>query len=333
MSRERIYVTRLIPECALGMLEEHFQVMVNRKQKQLSKREIISHVKAGVFGLLSLLTDPIDGAVISAARNLRIIANLAVGYDNIDMVEATQRGIIVTNTPGVLTETTAELAWALLFSVARRIIEADTFAREGLFQGWAPTLLLGFDISGKTLGIIGSGRIGSAFAMKAKGFDMKIIYFDTRKNPTIEKQLGAKKVSLNTLLKRSDFISIHVPLTPKTHHLIGKQELSTMKPTAILINTSRGPIIDEKSLAHALEKRIIAGAGVDVFEKEPSISRKLLTLTNVVLTPHIGSASVETRERMAVMAARSIIDAWKNKVPKNIVNRDVLKRIKALRRV
>lgn len=326
MSRERIFITRLIPERALGMLEEHFRVMVNRKQKQLSKQEIISRVK-GVFGLLSLLTDPIDRAVISAARNLRIIANLAVGYDNIDVAEATQRGIIVTNTPGVLTETTAELAWALLFSVARRIIEADTFAREGLFEGWAPTLLLGFDISGKTLGIIGSGRIGTAFAMKAKGFNMKVIYADTKRNPTIEKQLRAEKVPLSALLKKSDFISIHVPLTPKTHHLIGKQELSAMKPTSILINTSRGPIIDEKSLAHALEKRIIAGAGLDVFEKEPAITGKLLTLTNVVLTPHIGSASVETRERMAFMAAQSIIDAGKSRIPKNIVNRDALKRI------
>ncbi len=328
MEKAKVYVTRTIPEKALAMLTKHFQVTVNKKQKQLSRQEIAGQVK-GVFGLLSLLSDPIDKKVIHAARNLKIIANYAVGYDNIDMAEATKRGIIVTNTPGVLTETTAELAWALLFSVTRRIVEADTFAREGLFEGWAPTLLLGSDISGKTLGIIGTGRIGTAFAMKSRGFHMKILYVDTRKNALIEKRLGAKKVSLNTLIRKSDFISIHIPLTPKTHHLIGKRELVSMKPTAILINTARGPIIDEKALAHALKKRLIAGAGLDVFEREPTITRKLLTLTNVVLTPHIGSASVETRERMAIMAAKSIIDVYGKKVPANIVNKDVLRKIRS----
>jgi glyoxylate reductase len=331
MGKEKVFITRLIPERALTMLEPHFQVALNKKQKQLTKREINTQARE-VFGLLSLLTDPIDKSVISTARNLRIIANFAVGYDNIDVACATERGIIVTNTPGVLTETTAELAWALLFSVSRRIVEADTFAREGLFDGWAPTLLLGYDVAGKTLGIIGAGRIGTAFAMRSRGFAMNILYHDPRKNPMIEKQLGGKKVSLRTLLKRSDFISIHTPLTTKTHHLIGKRELASMKPTAILINTSRGAIVDEKALAHALAKRLIAGAGLDVFEQEPAITKKLLTLTNVVLTPHIGSASIETRERMALMAAQSIIDVWKNRIPKNIVNRDVLKKIHTKRK-
>lgn len=325
MAKEKVYVTRMIPEGALDMLAEHFRIEVNRKQKQLEREEIIKQVR-GIFGLLSLLTDPIDKKVIGGATHLKIIANFAVGYDNIDVAEATKRGIIVTNTPGVLTETTAELAWALLFSVSRRIVEADTFAREGLFEGWAPTLLLGYDISGKTLGIIGAGRIGTTFAMKSKGFGMKILYVDTRKNAKIERQLGAKKVTLKTLIKKSDFISIHIPLTPKTHHLIGKQQLLSMKPTAILINTARGPIIDEKALAHALKKRLIAGAGLDVFEREPAITKKLLTLTNVVLTPHIGSASVETRERMAIMAAQSIIDVYKKRTPENIVNREVLRK-------
>jgi glyoxylate reductase len=331
MDKKKVFITRLIPESALALLERHFHVGENKKAKQLTKREIIMQIK-GAFGLLSLLTDPIDKQVISTAPNLRIIANYAVGYDNIDVSFATERGIIVTNTPGVLTGTTAELAWALLFSVARRIVEGDTFAREGLFDGWAPTLLLGYDIAGKTLGIVGAGRIGTAFAMKSRGFNMEILYFDPKKNPAIEKKLGARKVSLRTLLKRSDFISIHVPLTNKTYHLIGKQELASMKPTAILINTSRGAIVDEKALAHALAKRLIAGAGLDVFEQEPAITKKLLTRTNVVLTPHIGSASVETRERMALMAAQSIIDVWKNRIPKNIVNRDALKRIHTKRK-
>jgi glyoxylate reductase len=326
MAKEKVFVTRRIPEPALRMLENHFHLRVNKQPKQLTKREITAQAR-GAFGLLSLLTDPIDRMVISAAQDLRIIANYAVGYDNVDVAEATKRGIIVTNTPGVLTETTAELAWALLFSVARRTVEGDTFTREGLFDGWAPTLLLGCDISRKTLGIIGAGRIGTAFAVKSCGFGMNILYTDTKRNTTIEKQLSAKKVSLRTLLKKSDFISIHIPLTPKTHHLIGKQELISMKPTAILINTARGPIIDEMALAHALKKRLIAGAGLDVFEREPAITKTLLTLTNVVLTPHIGSASVETRERMAAMAARSIIDVWQGRIPKHIVNRDVIKNI------
>lgn len=326
MAKENIFITRQIPPCAVDLLEQHFRVKMNRKPRQLTKQEIAMQVKSA-FGLLCLLTDPIDRRVLTAARNLRIIANFAVGHDNIDVACATERCIMVTNTPGALTETTAELAWALLFSVARRIVEADTFTREGLFDGWAPTLLLGHDIAGKTLGIIGAGRIGTAFAMKSKGFRMKVLYADPRRNRVIERELQAKKVSFRALLRQSDFISIHVPLTPGTHHFIGKQELALMKATAIVINTSRGAIIDERALAHALAKRSIAGAGLDVFEQEPSITRELLTLTNVVLTPHIGSASVATRERMAMMAARSIIDVWKGNVPQNIVNGEVLKRI------
>jgi glyoxylate reductase len=327
MEKKKVVVTRTIPESALAMLEQRFQVRVNETPKQLTKREIAYQVK-DAFGLLPLLTDPIDKSIISIARKLRIIANFAVGYDNIDVAEATKRDIIVTNTPGVLTKTTAELAWALLLSATRRIVEADTYTREGLFDGWAPTLLLGYDVTGKTLGIIGAGRIGTAVAMKSRGFDMSVLYTDKKRNAVMEQQLRAQKVSLRTLLKKSDFISIHVPLTSRTHHLIGKEELKAMKSTAILVNTSRGAIIDEKALAHALKKRLIAGAGLDVFEKEPAITRKLLTLTNVVLTPHIGSASVETRERMAAMAAQSIIDTAMGRVPENIVNRDVLKKMR-----
>lgn len=316
----KVFITRKIPEVAITMLKERCSAHVSKENRQLTKNEIIKGSK-GVDAILSLLTDTIDKEVMDASKRLKVIANYAVGYDNIDIEEATKRGIIVTHTPGVLTETTADLAWALLFTTARRISEGDKFLREGKFRGWEPTLLLGYDIYGKVLGVIGAGRIGTAFALRSKGFNTRVLYYDKKRNTLLEEKLRAKRATLRRLLKESDFISLHIPLTKETHHLIGEKEIEMMKKTAILINTSRGPVIDEKALADALKKRIIAGAGLDVYEKEPFVTKKLLSISNVVLTPHIGSASYDTREKMAVMAAQSIIDVLDSRTPKNVVNK------------
>jgi glyoxylate reductase len=318
----KVFVTRPIPKPGLDRLQKEFKVDVNPSDRVLTKEEIISQIK-GKDGLLCLLTDPIDREVILAEPKLKMIASYAVGYDNIDIHTATQQGIPVSNTPGVLTETTAELGWALLFSVARRIVEADSYTRAGNFKGWGPMLMLGQDVTNKTLGIIGTGRIGTAFALKSKGFTMKVLYTDEHRNELLEKDLGAKKVPLLTLLKESDYVSIHVPLTKTTHHLIGEKELKIMKKTAILINTARGPIIDEAALIIALKEHWIFGAGLDVYEHEPKIPEELKKLDNVVLQPHTGSASIETRTKMALMAAENLIEGLKGNIPPNCINKEV----------
>jgi len=260
------------------------------------------------------------------AKKLKIVSNYAVGYDNIDLEEATKRGIMVTNTPGVLTETTADLTFALLMATARRIVEGDKFVRAGKWKTWGPMLLLGQDIYGATLGLIGLGRIGYAVAKRAKGFDMKVMYYDQVRNEKAEQELGLEFVTLEKLLKESDFVSIHVPLTPQTRHLINEKTLSLMKKNAILINTARGPIVDEKALYEALVNNRIAGAGLDVMDPEPpSMDNPLLRLDNVVLLPHIGSASVATRTKMAIMAAENLVAGLKGEIPPNLVNKDVLK--------
>ncbi|HAA64756.1 MAG TPA: D-glycerate dehydrogenase, partial [Thermoanaerobacter sp.] len=253
-------------------------------------------------------------------------ANYAVGFDNIDLKEATKRRIYVTNTPDVLTNATAELAWALLFTAARRVVEADKFTREGKFTGWAPNLFLGKAVTGKTLGVIGAGRIGQAFAKMSKGFEMKILYTANTPKEEFEKETGAKYVDLETLLKESDFVSIHVPLTPHTRHLIGEKELKLMKKTAILINTARGPVVDEKALVNALKNKDIYAAGLDVYEKEPEITEELKTLDNVVILPHIGSATDEARRDMAVLVAQNIIDVIEGRTPRTLVNKDILEK-------
>lgn len=321
----KIFVTRKIPEQGLNLLKKEHEIDLNPNDRVLTREEIIEGIK-GKDGLLCLLTDPIDKEVINAEPQLKMIASYAVGYDNIDVAAATKRNIPVSNTPDVLTETTAELAWALLFSVARRIAEGDTLTREGNFKGWAPMLLLGQDVSHKTLGIIGTGRIGTAFALKSKGFEMKVLYTDEHRNKRIESDLGAKQVSLSELLKESDFISIHVPLTKTTHHLIDEKELSMMKKTAILINTARGPIIHETALIKALKEHWIFGAGLDVYENEPEIPDELKKLKNVVLQPHTGSATSETRTKMALMAAENLIIGLKGGVPPNCVNKEVFQK-------
>ena len=318
----KIFVTRKIPQPGLDLLQKQHTVEINPYDRSLSKTEIMNGVQ-GKDGLLCLLTDPIDVEVIAAEPKLKMIASYAVGYDNIDIAAATKRKIPVSNTPDVLTETTAELAWTLLFSVCRRVIEGDAFTREGKFTGWAPMLLLGQDVSHKTLGIIGTGRIGTAFALKSKGFDMKILYADKHKNQQLEDELNAKQVPVETLLKEADYVSLHVPLTNETRYLIDEHQLQLMKKTAILINTSRGPIIREKALVKALQQHWIFGAGLDVYENEPELSEQLKTLPNVILLPHVGSATLETRTKMALMAAENMIAGLNGEVPPNCVNKEV----------
>ena len=320
-----VFVTRMIPEAGLEVLrQECDQVEVNPQDRPLAKPELIGAVRDR-DGVLCLLTDTIDKDVLEAANASRVFSNYAVGFDNIDVAEATKRGIIVTNTPGVLTDATAELAWALLFSIARRTAEADRFTRRGKFRGWSPTLLLGSDITGKTLGIVGAGRIGTAMAMKSAGFGMKVLYTDPRPNPLLEQKLGARRVELHELLQASDFVSLHVTLTPETRHLIGKEELNRMKPAAYLINTSRGAAVDEQALVEALKAGELKGAGLDVYENEPELTPGLEALENVVLLPHLGSATEGTRSRMAVMAAGNLVAALQGKVPPHCINPEALR--------
>ena len=318
----KIFVTRKIPEQGLEILRKHHKIEVNPYDRVLSKEEIIEGLK-DKDGLLCLLTDNIDEDIIKSEPKLKMISNYAVGYNNIDVKTATENKIPISNTPGVLTDTTAEMAWALLFSVSRRIVEGDDFTRGGNFNGWAPLLMLGKDINQKTLGVIGTGRIGTAFALKSKGFEMKVLYHDINKNEKLEKVLNAEKVNLKKLLKESDFISIHVPLIKETHHLISKKELNLMKKDAILINTSRGPVVDEKALAQKLKEKGIFGAGLDVYEDEPKINKELLKLNNVILQPHSASATNDTRTKMSIIAAENMIDGLDGKIPKNCINREV----------
>lgn len=322
--KPKVFVTRKIPEAGLNILEKECKIKVNPNNRVLTKEELIKEVKE-IDGLLCLLTDIIDEKIININSHLKIISNYAVGYNNIDIKAATKRGIMVTNTPGVLTETTADLTWALLMSIARRIVEADKFIREGKFKSWSPMLLLGSDIHHSTLGIIGLGRIGKAVAKRAKGFGMRILYTDTKRAPKeIENESGAKFVSLNELLSSSDFITLHTPLLPETHHLIGEKELKIMKRSAYLINAARGSLIDEKALIKTLKEKWIAGAALDVYENEPHLSPGLSNLDNVVIVPHIGSASTATREKMATVAATNLVTALNGKVPPNLVNKEVM---------
>jgi len=320
-----IFVTRKIPEPGLELLRKEHEINVFPYDRPPNKKEIIMGLK-GKNGLLCLLSDPIDEEVINSNPDLKMIANYAVGYDNIDVGAATKRKIPVSNTPGVLTDATAEMAWALLFSVARRIVEADKFTRAGKFIGWGPMLMLGKDVANKTLGIVGAGRIGTAFALKSKGFNMKILYVNGKENTILEKELNAKKVDLNYLLKESDFISLHVPLNNETHHLISEKELKIMKKNAIIINTSRGPVVDEKALLEALKEKWIFGAGLDVYEQEPEVTKGLERLDNVVLQPHSASATVDSRTNMALIAAKNMIAGLKGEVPPNCINPEVFKK-------
>ena len=319
----KIFVTRIVPEAGIKMLKDKgYEIAVNPEDRVLTKEELITALKDQNYdALFCLLTDKIDSEVMdSFGPQLKVVANMAVGFDNIDAQEAKKRGIIITNTPGVLTDTVAEHTFSLMLSIAHRIPEADKFTRALKYQGWAPMLLLGSDLSGKTLGVVGLGRIGSRVAHHGvKGFEMKVLYYDVNRNEEFEKEFGAVFVSLDDLLKQSDFVSIHVPLLPATQHLINAEKLKFMKPTSYLINTSRGSIIDEAALAMALADKTIKGAALDVFEFEPKITPELLSIDNVILTPHIASATEETRSKMSVLAATNIIEALEGRIPPNIL--------------
>jgi len=313
-----VLVTRRLPGGALERLALACALDIWGQNYPMPRDELIRRIK-GKEGLLCLLGDSVDAAVMDAAGRLRIIANYAVGYDNIDIPAATARGIVVTNTPGVLTDATADLAWALIFASVRRIVQAHTFLRETAWQGWDPNLMLGYDITGATLGIIGAGRIGTAVALRSRGFNMPVLYAGSTANTLIETELNARRVELGTLLSFSDIISLHVPLTPENRHLIGRRELGLMKPTAVLINTARGALIDEDALVEALRTRRIAGAGLDVYENEPRVHPGLKELDNVVTLPHIGSATHTTRSKMADMAADNILAFLRGDEPPNRV--------------
>ena len=318
----KIFVTRKIPEPGLDLIRKEHELEINPYNRVLTKEEIVEGVR-GKDGLLCLLTDQIDREIITSESKLKMIANYAVGYNNVDVETATRRGIPVSNTPGVLTDATAEMAWALLFSAARCIAEGDRFTRAGRFKGWDPMLMLGQDISNKTLGIIGAGRIGTALGLKSKGFNMEVLYVNKRENEALEREVNARKVEIREVLKKSDFISLHVSLSESTRHMIGEKELKMMKENAILINTSRGPVVDEQALIKALKEKWIFGAGLDVYEHEPGVSTELKNLDNVVLQPHSASATIETRTKMALMAAENMVAGLKGEIPPNCVNREV----------
>ncbi len=321
VSPPRVYVSRPLPAAAMERLARHTDFEVWERQEVPPPREELLRRVARAEGLVCLLTERVDAELLDAAPRLRVVSQVAVGFDNIDVAAATARGVLVTNTPGVLTETTADCAWALLLAAARRIAEGDRYTRSGRWRSWELQLFLGRDVHGATLGIVGLGRIGAAVARRARGFDMRLLYYDPVRRPDLEAELGVEFADLERLLRESDFITIHTPLTPETTHLIGRRELALMKPTAILVNTSRGPVVDQAALADALRRGAIAGAGLDVFEAEPiPPDDPLLELDNAVLTPHIGSASVATRTRMATMAVENLVAALRGERPPNLVN-------------
>jgi glyoxylate reductase len=315
---EKVLVTREIPSAGLRALEP-FDVRVLHERPP-ERGELLDAVR-GVSGILSTATEKMDGELMDAAgEDLKVIANMAVGYDNVDVEASAERGIVVTNTPGVLDETTADVAFMLLLAAARRLGEGERLLRAGRWEWWGPKQLMGRDVWGKRLGIVGFGRIGQAVARRARGFGMEVLYHNRSRKEEAEQELGARYVEFDELLETVDFVSVHTPLTDETHHLIGPKELGRMKRTAVLVNTSRGPVVDEAALADALAAGRIFAAGLDVYEEEPKVHPKLLELENVVLAPHIGSASVETRDRMAALAAENLAAVLRGEDPKTPVN-------------
>jgi len=324
--KPKILITGRIPGVVLRELEHSFDVEANLEDRPMPREQVIRAI-ADKEGFISLVGDSIDAELLDRAPRLRMIAQMAVGYDNVDLAAATARGIPVSNTPDVLTDATADLTFALILALSRRIVELDGRVRRGEFKFWAPMLFLGREVTGKTLGIVGFGRIGQAVAQRAKGFRMQVLYSDPRRLGTAqERELNAEYANLGRLLREADFISIHVSLSEKTRHLIGEAELALMKPTGYLINAARGPVVDEKALVQALQSGTIAGAGLDVYENEPAIEPGLVEMQNVVLLPHVGSATLETRVRMASVAAENLRVGLEGKAPPNLINPDVLPR-------
>jgi glyoxylate reductase len=322
--RPRVLLMHPILDPGPAILAEAAEVVPYPADRPLDEASIRS-LAEGCVGIVSQLMDPIRETVLSTP-GLKIVSNVAVGYDNVDVAAATAHKVMVTNTPGVLDDATADFAFTLLMAAARRIVEADNFTREGNFRGWAIDMILGADVFGATLGIIGIGRIGRGMARRAKGFNMRVIYYDPNPlPPEAEAQLGAERVDLARLLVESDFVSVHVPLTQETHHLLSTTQFGQMKRTAILVNTSRGPVVDEAALVEALTARKIAAAGLDVYEREPAVHPGLVPLPNVVLAPHIASATVRTRSEMSAMAARNMATAVRGGKPPNLVNPEVKK--------
>ena len=320
--KPKVFVTRPLPAAALERLAARYEVEVHPEDDALQPAQLGDACR-DVEGLL-VVGGRVNEEVLNNALRLRVVANCGVGYDNIDVAACTARGIVVTNTPGVLTDTTADLAFALLMAVARRVVEGDRLVREGRWQRWQWSMLWGADIHHQTLGLYGFGRIGQAVARRGRGFEMRVIYHDVqRATAEIERELAAQFVDRETLLRESDFLSLHVPLTPETHHLIGARELSLMKPSAFLINTARGKVVDEEALVDALKSHRIAGAGLDVFEHEPHLHPELAKLENVVLLPHLGSATAATRLKMALLAVENLLAALAGRRPPNIVNPEV----------
>ena len=320
---KKVYITRQIPEVGIKiLLDKGYEVDINKKNRPLTKKELIKILKKNSYdAVLTQITDEIDNEVINVATTVKIFVNFAIGYNNFKLEDAKAKGVFMTNTPCGGAERVAEFSWALILALACRIVEGDTYTKKGKYKCWDPMLLQGERIEGKTLGIIGSGHIGASVARKGKfGFDMNVVYYDIKRNETLEKENGAVFYpSIEEVLKISDFVSIHVPLLESTHHLINEERIKMMKPTAYLINTSRGPVIDEVALVRALQNKVIKGAGLDVFEFEPKLSKGLAKLDNVIITPHIASSTTEDRNEMSVTAAQNIIDCLEGIVPRNNV--------------
>jgi len=326
--KNRVLITKRIYPEAVDVLKQHAEVDYVDSDDGLAAEELLRRVQ-GKQAVVSQLTDRFDAGVIEKLDGVRSISNVAVGFDNIDVAAATRKGILVTNTPDVLTDTTADFAFALLMAAARRVVEGHHYVHSGQWRKWYIDLLVGHDIHHRTIGIFGMGRIGQAMARRAGGFSMRVLYHDAMRAPeALEKSLGLEYVSAEDLLRQSDFISVHVPLLPETRKMIGAAQLRMMKATAILVNTSRGPVVDEAALAEALDRKIIAGAGLDVFEQEPNVHPLLLKLENVVLAPHIASASIDTRRNMSLMAAENALSALDGRRPANLLNPEAMERAK-----
>ena len=321
-----VLISRLLPELAVALARRRAAVDAYDQDAPMPRPELLKRLRDRQ-GLICVISEAIDQALLDACPKLRVVSNVAVGYNNVDVAACTKRGVVVTNTPDVLTDSTADFAWTLLMATARRLVEADRYVREGRFTQWEYMLYLGGDVHGKTLGVVGFGRIGRAMARRALGFGMRVLYQDTvAADATTERELNASQVDLATLLSESDFVSLHTPLIPETRHLLNRETLRAMKRTAYLINAARGPVVDEAALVEALREGWIAGAGLDVFEEEPKVHPGLIGLTNVVLAPHIGSGSLETRLKMATLAVENCLAVLEGRTPPTPVNPEVLAR-------